>query len=132
MVNDNVVKLRESPNKNTIVASLKRLSEGIEVIHNRVKETDDSAFLLHDEALQELSRALWYPLILQFRRRKLRGLQQRAKKLEQTGRELTAMLRSIEAFYGKIPGSTNVIKVAESVSPQTTTLDDTKTVPLRK
>jgi hypothetical protein len=41
------------------------MSEGIKTIHDKFKAADDPAFLLHDEALQELSRALWYPLVLQ-------------------------------------------------------------------
>ena len=35
IVNDNAVKLRESPNKDNIVASLERISKGIKTIHDR-------------------------------------------------------------------------------------------------
>jgi hypothetical protein len=93
------------------------MSEGIKTIHDKVRVTDDPGFVLYDEALQELSRALWYPLVLQFRRRKLRDLQRRAEQLEKTGRGLAASLRSVESFYAKIPRASNSIKVAEGTSP---------------
>jgi len=126
MVNDNLVKLRESPNREETVATLKRISESVKKIHDRVKATDDPAFRLHDAALGELSRALWHPILLQFRRRKLRALRQRADQLEKTGRELAASLRSVESLYGQASRGSNSLKAAESTSPENTTPDDAK------
>ena len=93
------------------------IADATKVIQARVKDTDDPTFLLHDEALEELGRALWHPLALQFRRRKLHGLQQHADTLEKQGRELAGLLRQVGAQYDLAAFGDLNVKSAEDPSP---------------
>jgi hypothetical protein len=101
-VNNNATKLIERPDRENIVAILKRLSEAINHIQERANDIDKPAFRIHDEALQELSRSLWHPLILQLHWRKLRALQRAAKNLEKTSRQISETLRDNEIAYKQV------------------------------
>lgn len=118
---DKLAKLAESPYRESIDKSLKMLIESLKASSDGLEGATNAALVFHDDAFQELRRALWRPLVLQFRKQRLRSLQQRANHFEKTNRELAALLRTMESFYaqvfprGEFPGRDS-IKAAESTT----------------
>ena len=125
-INDNIAELREIHDRDSIVATLKTISESIETLYGQVKATEGPAFRIHDAALHLLSRALWHPVILQLDRRKLRALKKNANRLEETSRRLAGTLRSIESAHKKASSIASILIAAESARLVNTASDRAK------
>jgi hypothetical protein len=91
-------KIRESGNVESVQASLQVIIKNVGDIGIRVDKIDDPAFRLHDAALEELGLALWHPVKLQLRRRKLRATQRLAETIEKMSQDLTGSVRSIDVL----------------------------------
>jgi hypothetical protein len=115
---DKLIKLTESPYGKSISENLGKLIENLKASPSSMEKAEHAALVFHDDAFHELSRALWRPLVLQFRRQRLRNLQQRADRFEKTNRELAAWVWSIESLYAQVFPGGDITKTAESAIPE--------------
>ena len=115
-IGQNADNLRGHSNLPDVVKGMQKIAADVEKIQARVKDVDAPASELHDEALEELSRALWHPLALQFRRWKLHDLQQRAAALEKSSRDLAGLLRQMGIMYEQA-ASDSFLQSPENSSP---------------
>ena len=99
LITDNIDTIRERGNHADISANLQKVAGGVKAIKARIPDIDQPAFSLHDSALEELSLALWHPLVFQFRRRKLHSLQKSARGLAKSGNDFGRMLRQLGAMF---------------------------------
>ena len=113
-VSDQANKVRENGNAESVRAAVSRITDKLENICAGVSKIDDPAFRLHDAALEELGLALWHPVKLQLRRRKLRANKRLAERLEKSSRDQAKAVREMNILCEEVAPGKFRLKAAES------------------